>query len=297
MQLNGCRDRGFTLIELLVVIAIIAIILGILLPALGSARDSARVAKCLSNAKQTALSMTLYADANRSWYPVVPRLANADRNILDGQGRYGGLAGFFSLYQEGTESGKPGYQGFPPGPGRGAYADGNKEPLMRDYVDSYGALTCPADKLDIYYGTVTPEFAAPPYSIDREVAPVTPANEQQIVSYNISYMYIAGLKTDEPEVIEPAPIWGDETLGPDVSTQSFYGDGREGDRVKWGVERGYYAKADNHGNRGGNWVFTDGHAEFLVGEIHETFFDADARSPKSINSVNRFRSRKVQTVD
>jgi prepilin-type N-terminal cleavage/methylation domain-containing protein len=53
--------HGFTLIELLVVISIIALLIAILLPALGAARDSARVSQCLSNQKQMATATTAFA--------------------------------------------------------------------------------------------------------------------------------------------------------------------------------------------------------------------------------------------
>jgi prepilin-type N-terminal cleavage/methylation domain-containing protein len=54
------RTGGFTLIELLVVIAIIAILAAILFPVFAQAREKARQAGCLSNAKQIATGVYLY---------------------------------------------------------------------------------------------------------------------------------------------------------------------------------------------------------------------------------------------
>jgi prepilin-type N-terminal cleavage/methylation domain-containing protein len=75
--------RGFTLIELLVVIAIIAILAAILFPVFAQAKQAAKGAASLSNAKQTGLAAIMYeGDADdrspmaTSWQSDGPVLLN-----------------------------------------------------------------------------------------------------------------------------------------------------------------------------------------------------------------------------
>jgi len=63
--------RGFTLIELLVVIAIIAILAAILFPVFAHAREKARQTSCLSNLRQLATGMAMYAEDSDGLYPPV----------------------------------------------------------------------------------------------------------------------------------------------------------------------------------------------------------------------------------
>lgn len=65
----ACARRAFTLIELLVVISIIALLVGILLPALGAARRTARNAVCASNVRQCTVGLLSYAQDNRGYLP------------------------------------------------------------------------------------------------------------------------------------------------------------------------------------------------------------------------------------
>ena len=68
-RVGSRHPRGFTLIELLVVISIIALLIGLLLPALASARETARMMQCSSRMRQLALAADIYAGEHDGEYP------------------------------------------------------------------------------------------------------------------------------------------------------------------------------------------------------------------------------------
>lgn len=74
------RRSAFTLIELLVVIAVVALLIGLLVPALGRARDAARGTKCLAQEHSIGLAVCMYCDDHDDTYPLS---SHTTGNLLD----------------------------------------------------------------------------------------------------------------------------------------------------------------------------------------------------------------------
>ena len=97
---NGSR-RAFTLIELLVVIAIIALLIGLLLPALGRARNAGKLAISLSNCRQILVGSATYRFDKKDQMPMQGCGYNAagmitggwDTWSYGGKNCYGGASG------------------------------------------------------------------------------------------------------------------------------------------------------------------------------------------------------------
>ena len=82
------QRRGFTLIELLVVISIIAVLAALILPGIGAARETARRTQCMSQMRNVAMAIQVYATNNNGNLPflITNPFVNTSTILVDTDG-------------------------------------------------------------------------------------------------------------------------------------------------------------------------------------------------------------------
>jgi prepilin-type N-terminal cleavage/methylation domain-containing protein len=88
MKCRTNKCKYFTLTELLVVIAIITILAGMLLPALGRAREKGKLTRCRSNLHQCGLAFNMYADDYEDMLPQAETNGNSHPELEEANNSY-----------------------------------------------------------------------------------------------------------------------------------------------------------------------------------------------------------------
>ena len=216
---DNIMDRNpriaFTLVELLVVIAIIATLVGLLLPAVQSAREAARRISCVNNQKQVGLAIQLYHDA-RQRFPTGAGYTQEASGCPVGTGRYMWTFKVMPFLELSSVASL-----INPGSWNGGGAQGGDANTLRAFQTELPAFQCPSDSR----GQVTwANFQWVRHTQSNYVACFSPhgfqvepeANETCLFNWSMN----GGQKTTaNPTVLSTAPL----TTQPGRAIFNFYG--------------------------------------------------------------------------